>query len=77
MAAPHQQWKSLYEFDTPVVRFVYVPWNHVADTSKIHFDKAKQGADFSTSAKAFKLMHRFKDTEIEQMMDKTMLNPPS
>ncbi|KAH0005262.1 hypothetical protein KCU78_g12965, partial [Aureobasidium melanogenum] len=56
-----QKWKNMYEFDTPV----------------IHVDKAKEGKDFSTTGEARKLMHRFKEHEVEKLMDEAILGEPS
>ncbi|KAH0293054.1 hypothetical protein M436DRAFT_44904 [Aureobasidium namibiae CBS 147.97] len=56
-----QKWKNMYEFDTPV----------------IHVDKAKESGQFSTTSEARKLMHRFKEHEVEKLMDEAMLDAPS
>ncbi|OAK98695.1 hypothetical protein IQ06DRAFT_317781 [Phaeosphaeriaceae sp. SRC1lsM3a] len=45
-----EKWKSLYEFDTPV----------------IHIDKANAP---ETTPSSLKLMHRFQEKEVMQMMD--------
>ncbi|KAH3960446.1 glutaredoxin-like protein [Parastagonospora nodorum] len=50
MEPGQEKWKSMYEFDTPV----------------IHIDKA--GAP-ETTASSLKLMHRFKEEEVLNLMD--------
>ncbi|KAH7414245.1 hypothetical protein DE146DRAFT_24800 [Phaeosphaeria sp. MPI-PUGE-AT-0046c] len=50
MEAGQEKWKSLYEFDTPV----------------IHIDKANAP---ETTPSSLKLMHRFKEEQVMQMMD--------
>ena len=59
---PHNtKWKALYEFDTPVV----------------HIDKAKENdSKFETTAQARKLMHRFKEQDVEKIMEEEMMKPP-
>ncbi|GAM82103.1 hypothetical protein ANO11243_000820 [Dothideomycetidae sp. 11243] len=62
MAEDQNSWKSVYEFDTPV----------------IHIDKTLEGNQrFQTTTAALKLMHRFREDQIEQMMDQAMLSAPS
>ncbi|THV68760.1 hypothetical protein D6D10_03373 [Aureobasidium pullulans] len=56
-----QKWKNMYEFDTPV----------------IHVDKAKEASQFGTTHEAKKLMHRFKEHEVEKLMDEAMMDAPS
>ncbi|THX55286.1 hypothetical protein D6D06_05008 [Aureobasidium pullulans] len=56
-----QKWKNMYEFDTPV----------------IHIDKAKEASQFGTTHEAKKLMHRFKEHEVEKLMDEAMMDAPS
>ncbi|KAK8193736.1 hypothetical protein HDK77DRAFT_480963 [Phyllosticta capitalensis] len=53
MSAGQQKWKDVYEFDTPV----------------IHVEKnpAKEGQETTTAAR--KLMHRFKEDQVEALMD--------
>lgn len=57
MAPGNGRWKDIYEFDTPVV----------------HIDKENQdGGSVQTKANALKLMHRFKQDQIEALMDKAV-----
>ncbi|KAH7085761.1 hypothetical protein BKA63DRAFT_485672 [Paraphoma chrysanthemicola] len=50
MEPGQEKWKSLYEFDTPV----------------IHVDRADAP---ETTASSLKLMHRFKEDDVNAMMD--------
>ncbi|KAG8625742.1 hypothetical protein KVT40_006143 [Elsinoe batatas] len=60
MAASAAKWKAVYEFDTPV----------------IHVDKTKENNHkFRTTTEALKLMHRFREDQVEELMDKVMLKP--
>ncbi|KAK4993961.1 hypothetical protein LTR66_001352 [Elasticomyces elasticus] len=62
MQSKEEKWKHLYEFDTPVV----------------HFDKTEENnTHFETSENARKLMHRFKEEEVQKAMDEAMQTPPS
>ncbi|KAF1982894.1 hypothetical protein K402DRAFT_339331 [Aulographum hederae CBS 113979] len=56
-----KQWRDLYEFDTPV----------------IHVDAIDEGdKKFQTTAAALKLMHRFKESEVEALMDEVIAARP-
>ncbi|GAB7339044.1 hypothetical protein MBLNU457_5703t2 [Dothideomycetes sp. NU457] len=55
MEPPHEKWKGIYEFDTPVTK--------------------ENNYNFSTTAEAAKLMHRFKEDQVEKLMDETMMKP--
>lgn len=67
MEPGQERWKSVYEFDTPVVRSSshYISPN-VTKNPKIHVDKASSG---ETTAAARKLMHRFKEEEVKSLID--------
>jgi len=74
-----QKWKNMYEFDTPVVRSIFsqaldmpYSWQY-----QIHVDKAKEASQFGTTHEARKLMHRFKEHEVEKLMDEAMMDAPS
>lgn len=55
MADGQEHWKNLYEFDTPVL--------HV---QRVEYTYAKK----DTISEAGKLMHRFTDSEVNQLLDK-------
>lgn len=40
-------------------------------------DKAKEASQFGTTHEAKKLMHRFKEHEVEKLMDEAMMDAPS
>lgn len=54
MADGQQQWRDLYEFDTPVLHVQRVDYTYVKK-------------DIVSEAK--KLMHRFTDREVEDLID--------
>lgn len=44
---------------------------------QVHVDKVEENdGSFETSAKAGKLMHRFSEAELENLMDDEMMKPP-
>ncbi|KAJ9647806.1 hypothetical protein H2199_001581 [Coniosporium tulheliwenetii] len=53
MSSGQGQWKNRYEFDTPV----------------LHVEKTPGKDNHPTSAEARKLMHRFKEADVERLMD--------
>ncbi|EKG19275.1 Glutaredoxin-like protein [Macrophomina phaseolina MS6] len=53
MAPGQQKWRDVYEFDTPV----------------IHVEKRPAGDSGETTTAARKLMHRFKEEQVEALMD--------
>ncbi|TKX23998.1 hypothetical protein C1H76_3936 [Elsinoe australis] len=62
MAAAKEKWKAVYEFDTPV----------------IHVDKTKENNQkFQTSTEALKLMHRFREDQVDELLDQAMQRPSS
>lgn len=70
MEPGHEKWKSVYEFDTPVVWLPrpvvsMVPW-YDTDFQKLHIDNASAA---ETTTSAIKLMHRFKEVEVLQKLD--------
>lgn len=81
MSPAHDKWKNVYEFDTPVVSLDFHISNRFSiaeNPTKVHVDKTKENnSDFSTTTQARKLMHRFKEAEIEKLMDEAMMNPSS
>lgn len=79
MAPGQQKWKDVYEFDTPVVSRHALglpnwtrPWLMV---TQIHVEKqpAKDGQETTLAAR--KLMHRFKEEQVEALMDEAEKDP--
>lgn len=78
MAIDQKIWRDAYEFDTPVVGERDDCIKASLTRVQVHVDKTKEGnMRFTTSKQALKLMHRFKEDEIEKLMDKAMLSPSS
>jgi glutaredoxin len=65
MEAGQETWKSVYEYDTPVVRFVRKYREVVPESSQIHIDQVAQ----ETTTSSPKLMHRFKEEDVVKLMD--------
>lgn len=62
-----EKWKTLYEFDTPVVSNITIyQLERVPECHQIHIDKANAP---ETTPSSLKLMHRFQEEEVMQMMD--------
>ncbi|KAK5114833.1 hypothetical protein LTR62_001990 [Meristemomyces frigidus] len=65
MSAGRGRWKDPYEFDTPVLTPV-----------KLHVEKYKDDRKTaSTTEQARKLMHRFKEHEVQAVMDQVERDP--
>ena len=69
MAPDHRQWRLLYEFDAPVVRFQTSHERSAAERNpKLHVQRV-----FHTCSKsaltAHKLMHRFDERQVEELID--------
>jgi hypothetical protein len=60
-----ERWKSVYEYDTPVVRFMRKYIDGVPESSQIHIDQVAQ----ETTTSSPKLMHRFKEEDVVKLMD--------
>jgi hypothetical protein len=62
-----EKWKSLYEFDTPVVSHHLISaTREYLSVKQVHIDKA--GAQ-ETTPSSLKLMHRFKEDDVLKLMD--------
>ena len=62
-----ERWKSVYEYDTPVViiRLMGTYIEGVPESSQIHIDQVAQ----ETTTSSPKLMHRFKEEDVVKLMD--------
>lgn len=50
----------------------------VANTQKVHVEKTKENnSKFETTAEARKLMHRFKEEQVEKLLDEAIMHPSS
>ena len=66
-----RSWRDLYEFDTPVVNYIYC-CDCVSSLTclQIHIRSSKEGEEIPDLAgKAIKLMHRFTEDEVKARMD--------
>lgn len=68
MESGQEKWKSIYEFDTPVVRSIELRWIFPMLKEQIHVEKS--GAEErETKSSALKLMHRVKEEDVVRLMD--------
>jgi hypothetical protein len=67
METSQEKWKSLYEFDTPVVsgQLMFLLDEYLS-VKQIHIDKADAP---ETTSSSLKLMHRFKEEDVLKLMD--------
>ncbi|CAF9924524.1 MAG: hypothetical protein ALECFALPRED_002780 [Alectoria fallacina] len=73
MASDQQQWKLLYEFDTPVVRISFALFLGAAKSRpKLHVQRnTHKNTEIKEGGKIRKLMHRFDERQVEELIDET------
>ena len=68
MEPGQENWKAIYEFDTPVVWFPCKYARIWKLKIQIHVDKLGSEQN-ETTTEALKLMHRFKEEDVVRLMD--------